>query len=123
MDEQQDKKEKLTVEIKGMLLAAAGLFLLIALVSFRTDDLSFNTFSSEGAVRNFGGRVGAELADLLLQVFGLAAYAIPLALLYLAYRSLRFKEFRWRAYKIVAFLGLLVTLATFFAFNIQFTEL
>ncbi len=123
MDEQLEKKEKLKVEIKGMLLAASGLFLLIALVSFRTDDLSFNTFSSEGVVRNFGGRVGAELADLLLQVFGLAAYAIPLALLYLAYRSLRFKEFRWRAYKIVAFVGLLVTLATFFAFNIQFTEL
>ncbi len=122
-DDQLDKKEKLTVEIKGMLLAASGLFLLIALVSFRTDDLSFNTFSSEGVVRNFGGRVGAEMADLLLQVFGLAAYAIPLALLYLAYRSLRFKEFRWRAYKIVAFIGLLVTLATFFAFNIQFTEL
>jgi S-DNA-T family DNA segregation ATPase FtsK/SpoIIIE len=123
MDEQLEKKEKLTVEIKGMLLAASGLFLLIALGSFRTDDLSFNTFSSEGVVRNFGGRVGAEMADLLLQVFGLAAYAIPLALLYLAYRSLRFKEFRWRAYKIVAFIGLLVTLATFFAFNIQFTEL
>ncbi|TWJ19471.1 DNA translocase FtsK [Geobacter argillaceus] len=123
MTDEIDKKEKLTVEIKGMLLAASGLFLLIALVSFKTDDLSFNTFSSEGVVRNFGGRVGAEMADLLLQVFGLAAYAIPLALLYLAYRSLRFKEFRWRAYKIVAFIGLLVTLATFFAFNIQFTEL
>ena len=75
MDDQLDRKDKLTVEIKGMMLGAAGLFVVIALLSFKTDDLSFNTFSSEGAVRNFGGRVGAELADLLLQVFGLAAYA------------------------------------------------
>jgi S-DNA-T family DNA segregation ATPase FtsK/SpoIIIE len=123
MDDQIDRKERLTVEIKGMMLAAAGLFLAIALLSFKTDDLSFNTFSSEGAVRNFGGRVGAELADLLLQVFGLAAYAIPMSLLYLAYRSLRFKEFRWRSYKIGAFVGLLVTLAAIFAFNLEFTSL
>ncbi|HEY5973984.1 MAG TPA: DNA translocase FtsK 4TM domain-containing protein [Geobacteraceae bacterium] len=123
MDDQLDKKDKLTVEIKGMMLGAAGLFVVIALLSFKTDDLSFNTFSSEGAVRNFGGRVGAELADLLLQVFGLAAYAIPASLLYLAYRSLRFKEFRWRSYKIGAFIGLLVTLAALFAFNLEFTSL
>jgi len=123
MDDQTEKKERLTVEIKGMLLGAAGLFLLIALASFKTDDLSFNTFSSESSVRNFGGRFGAQLSDLLLQLFGLAAYAVPLALLYLAYRSLRFKEFRWRSYKIAAFTGMLVTLAALFAFNFEFTGL
>ena len=123
MDDQTVKKEKLTVEIKGMLLAAAGLFLLIALLSFKADDFSFNTFSSDHLVRNFGGRFGAQLSDLLLQLFGMAAYAIPIALLYLSYRSLRFKEFRWRAYKIAAFTGLLVTLSAIFAFNLEFTEL
>lgn len=123
VDDQAIKKEKLTVEIKGMLLAAAGLFLLIALLSFKTDDVSFNTFSSDGSVRNFGGRFGAQLADLLLQLFGMAAYAIPISLLYLAYRSLRFKEFRWRAYKIAAFTGMLATLSALFAFNIEFTQL
>ena len=123
MDDQTVKKEKLTVEIKGMLLAAAGLFLLIALLSFKADDFSFNTFSSDHLVRNFGGRFGAQLSDLLLQLFGMAAYAIPIALLYLSYRSLRFKEFRWRAYKIAAFTGLLVTLSAIFAFNLEFTAL
>ncbi len=105
MDDQTVKKEKLAVEIKGMLLAAAGLFLLISLLSFKADDFSFNTFSSDHIVKNFGGRFGAQLSDLLLQLFGMAAYSIPIALLYLAYRSLRFKEFRWRAYKIAAFTG------------------
>lgn len=123
MDEQAVKKEKLTVEIKGMLLTAAGLFLLISLLSFKADDFSFNTFSSDHIVRNFGGRFGAQLADLLLQLFGMASYAIPISLLYLAYRSLRFKEFRWRAYKIAAFTGLLVTLSAIFAFNLEFTQL
>lgn len=123
MDETTIKKEKLTVEIKGMLLAAAGLFLLISLLSFKADDFSFNTFSSDHAVRNFGGKFGAQLSDLLFQLFGMASYCIPFSLLYLAYRSLRFKEFRWRAYKIAAFTGMLVTLSALFAFNLEVTQL
>ncbi|NVN98973.1 MAG: DNA translocase FtsK 4TM domain-containing protein [Geobacteraceae bacterium] len=123
MDDQTVKKEKLTVEIKGMLLAAAGLFLLISLLSFKADDFSFNTFSSDHTVRNFGGRFGAQLSDLLFQLFGMASYAIPFSFLYLSYRSLRFKEFRWRAYKIAAFTGMLVTVSALFAFNIEFTQL
>ena len=122
MDEKTEKKERLTVEIKGMLMAAAGLFLLLALISFKSDDYSFNTFSSDHVVRNWGGKFGAQLSDLLLQLFGLASYTIPSALLYLAYRSLRFKEFRWKAYKIAAFMGMLVTLSALFAFNIEFTR-
>ncbi|MBP1729202.1 MAG: FtsK/SpoIIIE domain protein [Deltaproteobacteria bacterium] len=123
MTDPGEKKEKLAVEIKGMLLGATGLFLLIALLSFKADDFSFNTFSSDHVVKNLGGSFGAQLSDLMLQLFGLAAYAIPAAFLYLAYRSLRFKEFRWKAYKIAAFTGLLVTLSAIFAFNLEFTEL
>src|SRR6185369_3076498 len=123
MDDQAEKKERLTVEIKGMLIGAAGLFLLMALLSFKAEDFSFNTFSSDHSVRNFGGRLGAQLSDLMLQLFGLASYSIPMSLLYLSYRSLRFKEFRWKAYKIAAFAGMLVTISAIFAFNIEFTQL
>jgi len=123
MDDPTEKKERLTVEIKGMLIGAAGLFLLMALLSFKADDFSFNTFSSDHSVRNFGGRLGAQLSDLMLQLFGLSSYSIPISLLYLSYRSLRFKEFRWKAYKIAAFTGMLVTLSAIFAFNIEFTQL
>jgi S-DNA-T family DNA segregation ATPase FtsK/SpoIIIE len=75
MTDPGEKKEKLAVEIKGMLLGATGLFLLIALLSFKADDFSFNTFSSDHIVRNLGGSFGAQLSDLMLQLFGLAAYA------------------------------------------------
>jgi len=119
--EQPDKQDKLKKELKGMGIGALGLFILIALVSFSANDLSFNTYSSEGGVHNFGGRLGAEVADLSLQVFGLASYLIPCALINLAYRMLRFKEFKWRYYKGLAFLGLLVSLSALFAFNLEFT--
>ncbi|SNB47303.1 DNA translocase FtsK [Geobacter sp. DSM 9736] len=123
MEPQIDKKHKLASEIKGMGLGAAGLFLLIALASFHIDDLSFNSYSSETQIRNYGGYVGAQLADLLFQLWGVAGYLVPFALLYLAYRMLRFKEIRWLAYKFCAFIGLLVAVSSLFAFNIQFTEI
>lgn len=123
MDDQTPKKEKLTSEIKGMLLGAAGLFVLVALASFSSDDLSFNTFSSEAGVHNFGGKLGAQVADLLLQFFGVAAYVVAGAMLYTSYRLLRFKELKITSYKIFAFLGLMVSISALFAFNIEFTSL
>jgi S-DNA-T family DNA segregation ATPase FtsK/SpoIIIE len=122
MDEQAARKEKLIKEIKGMALGAAGIFFLIALLSFHADDASLNSFSSEAGVHNLAGRVGAQFADLLLQVCGIAAYLVPGVLLFLSYRLLRFKELKWRYYKGVAFTGLLVSLSALFAFNLEFTE-
>jgi S-DNA-T family DNA segregation ATPase FtsK/SpoIIIE len=123
MDDQAPKKDKLTSEIKGMLLGAAGLFVLVALISFNADDLSFNTFSTESGVHNFGGRLGAQVADLLLQFFGVAGYIIAGAMLYTAYRLLRFKELKITVYKVIAFFGLMVSVSALFAFNIEFTTL
>jgi len=121
MDEQIDRKEKLKKEIQGMALGAVGIFILVALVSFNAGDQSFNTYSSAGKLRNFGGRLGADLSDLFLQIFGLASYAIPIGLLYLSYKLLRFKELRWKSYKGIAFVTLLVSLSALFAFNLEKT--
>ncbi len=117
-----EKKEKLKQEIKGIGFGAIGLFILIALLTFNTNDSSPNSFSSEGGYHNFCGPFGAQVADLLHQVCGLASFLVPLAFIYLAYRMLRFKEINWRLYKFVAFVGLLVSVSTLFAFNIEFTE-
>jgi S-DNA-T family DNA segregation ATPase FtsK/SpoIIIE len=111
-----EKKDKLQKEVKGILLGAFGLFLLIALVSFNSNDLSFNTYTSETGVHNFGGKFGAQIAELLLQFFGVASYAIPVALLYLSYKLLRFKELRWLLHKGIAFFLFLVTLSSLLSF-------
>lgn len=117
-----ERKAKLVREIQGMALGAAGLFVLIALLSYNSGDPSFNTYSNGPSVRNLGGEVGAYLADLLLQLFGLASCSIPVAFLFVSYRLLRFKDLKWRTYKGVAFLVLLVTLSSLFAFNIETTS-
>jgi len=117
-----ERKTKLIQEIKGISLGAAGLFLLISFLSFSSDDPSSNTYSTGSQIQNFGGTLGAQLSDLLFEwFFGLASYAIPLAMLFISYKLLRFKELKWRNYKGVAFLVFLLSLASLFAFSKETT--
>ncbi|CAH2030144.1 membrane protein of unknown function [Trichlorobacter ammonificans] len=117
------RKEKLVKELQGMAIGAVGIFLLMALFTFSSADQSLNSWSTASGVQNLGGRLGAQVADLLLMLFGLASYLLPGVLLLIAYNLLRFKEPRLRLYKSVAFGGLLVSLAALFAFNLEVTTL
>ncbi len=67
----------------------AGLFLLIALLSYSPSDPGFTTTGSGSEVNNAVGHMGAWLADLLFQLFGYFAYLFPLALIFKAFRLLR----------------------------------
>ena len=116
MNAEEVKKDKLTKELQGMALGAAGLFILLTFLTYNTADVSWNSYSNEGGIRNLGGKLGAQVADLFFTSFGLASYLIPLALLYMAYTLFRFKEIRLRSYKLAASFGLLFSLATLFAF-------
>ena len=67
----------------------AGLFLFFSLVSYYPLDPSWNTSTSSAKPVNLTGLVGASIADLLLQGFGLGAYVVPILVLMLAWRWLR----------------------------------
>jgi len=74
----------------ALLFLALGLFLTLSLVSFHQMDPSWSTSTPAGEpVRNWGGRVGAFSADLLLQLFGVGAAAFPALCLALAYWTFR----------------------------------
>jgi S-DNA-T family DNA segregation ATPase FtsK/SpoIIIE len=63
-----------------------GLFLTVALVSFDQLDPSLSTWNSfDAPVHNWGGRIGAVLADLLLQSFGIGAVGFPILCIGLAW--------------------------------------
>jgi len=113
---EEPKKDKLTKELQGMGLGTVGCFILLSFFTFNTSDSSLNSWSNEGVIHNFGGKFGAQVADLFFSGFGLASYLIPLALLYMAYTLFRFKEIRLRSYKLMASFGLLLSLCTLFAF-------
>ncbi|MDD2500942.1 MAG: DNA translocase FtsK 4TM domain-containing protein [Geobacter sp.] len=120
MDE--TRKAKLTKELQGIGVGAVGLFILLAFITFSSADQSLNSWSTEGGIRNLGGRLGAQVADLFFMLFGLASYLLPGALLFISYNLLRFKEPRLRFYKVAAFVGLLFSLASLFAFSIESTS-
>src|SRR5512138_3340022 len=83
-------KHKHGHEIIALVLFAAGLLLLLALITYSASDPSFSVSGrSAGGVRNAIGVIGAYLADALIKLFGLCAYLIPLFLFaYAAYFAL-----------------------------------
>src|SRR5580704_16500155 len=72
-------------ELGALLMAAAGVAVLVALASYQAGDPSLNT-ATAGHARNLAGPPGAIVADLLLQGFGIAGALPGLALLAWSWR-------------------------------------
>ena len=76
-------------EAAGIVYAFAGVFLVLSLVSYFPQDPSWNTAAGTVRAHNLTGVVGAHIADLLFQVFGLTAFGIPLLVWALAWKWIR----------------------------------
>jgi S-DNA-T family DNA segregation ATPase FtsK/SpoIIIE len=92
----QQPKEGLSEELKrrlreagALLLLPLALYLLVCLFSYNAQDPSWTNASQIDLAQNFGGTVGAHIADLLRWIFGLVAYCFPLLLLLLGVQVLR----------------------------------
>ncbi len=68
-------------EIIGILLFFLVIFSLISLVSYHPGDPSIHNAGGSGAVHNIFGTIGAHTAGLLIGLFGLGAFWIPVLLL------------------------------------------
>ncbi len=64
-------------EFWGLLLLAAGIFILLALIGYHPEDPGFGRVGAE-TVHNFTGLFGAYLSSILFDFFGLAAWIIPI---------------------------------------------
>lgn len=68
-------------EVAGMLLLALAGIAIVSLLDYSATDPTWFVRRPGGApIENFLGRVGATLAEALLQVFGTAAFLVPLVL-------------------------------------------
>jgi DNA segregation ATPase FtsK/SpoIIIE, S-DNA-T family len=76
-------------EAGALLLLPLALYLLVCLFSYNDQDPSWGHVGSVDHARNFGGSVGANIANLLRYIFGLVAYFFPLLLLALGIQVLR----------------------------------
>ncbi len=88
-EKKEGRKGKILAEVISVTLIFLAAFSLLSLFSYNPADPSWASTSPPGhRVQNFGGRLGAGLAESLLQVFGLMALLLPPALGYLGIRSL-----------------------------------
>ena len=71
-------------EIIGILLFFLVVLTLISLVSYSPSDPSVHNARAAGEVHNFFGMLGAHIAGLLIGLFGLGAFWIPVILLLLS---------------------------------------
>jgi S-DNA-T family DNA segregation ATPase FtsK/SpoIIIE len=76
-------------EAVAFLFLIAGLFVFFGLVSYHPLDPSWNTVTGAAKPVNLTGRIGAFFADLLLQILGLGAYAVPVLILLLGWMWIR----------------------------------
>ena len=65
------------LEAMLILVALFAIYLMVSLVSFNPSDPSWSQTAWHEPIHNLGGSPGAWLADTLLFIFGVMAYAIP----------------------------------------------
>jgi len=83
------QKTSPVVEIISLIFIFLAIFSLISLISYDPADPSWaNTPSPGHKTHNFGGSLGAYLAESLLQTFGLLALFLPVGLGYIGIKSL-----------------------------------
>ncbi len=98
-------------EIIGWTMMAASLALLVALGTWAPSDPSLSN-ATGAAVRNLLGRPGAIAADLLMQLFGLAALAVVLPPLVSGWRLVTHRPLRRESLRVSGWLIAVAGLAT-----------
>ncbi len=87
-------------ELLGFLLGVLGLLVLLSLISYRTLDPSFNSDSASTS-HNWIGLWGSYSADAFFQVFGWAAFLLPVVLFVIGMSWLLDRKFEAPATKAI----------------------
>ncbi len=99
-------------EAAGLVFLVAGLFVTLSLVSYHPQDPSWNAVSSAVRAHNLTGLAGSYTSDLLLQLLGFGAFAIPLLLWMLAWKWMRSEEIAGAGIKLFGAALLFLSLST-----------
>jgi len=97
-------------EISAVAWLALSFFFFTILATFNSNDPSFNNNLNPERIVNAGGVIGSHIADLLVQVFGLASLLFPIAFMALGIKLLRLRDIEVRFHKIAAFGALIFSL-------------
>jgi S-DNA-T family DNA segregation ATPase FtsK/SpoIIIE len=98
-------------EATGLVLLSVGVFLWLSLLSYETQDPSWNTATGSVRPLNLIGYAGSYASDLLLQTFGLMAFFFPILALLLAWKWVRSETFEAPAAKLIGSTAFLLSAA------------
>ena len=100
-------------ELVGFLCITVAVLIGLSLLTYNPRDVAFNVSAAadeQNPTRNWIGPAGAYSADLLFQVFGFAAFLLPVAIGMLGYRWLRSRAIDSQAATIAGYVLLLMSL-------------
>jgi DNA segregation ATPase FtsK/SpoIIIE, S-DNA-T family len=100
-------------ELIGFLCIVLAVLMGLALISYNPADAAFNVSAAsdgEHAARNWIGSAGAYSSDALFQIFGFAAFLLPVAVGLLGYRWLRSQPVNSQAATVAGYALLLLSL-------------
>ncbi|MFS2223448.1 DNA translocase FtsK 4TM domain-containing protein [Pantoea sp. B65] len=106
-----------------VIVALFAVYLMVALLSFNPSDPSWSQTAWHEPIHNLGGGVGAWLADTLLFIFGVMAYAIPPVILGLCWITFRqrdrqdYIDYFAVALRLIGVLALIITTCGLAAIN------
>jgi S-DNA-T family DNA segregation ATPase FtsK/SpoIIIE len=107
------RKKRWFDEVAGLLLLLFTAITVLALASYASTDATwFQRQPGLHGATNWIGRVGATLAELLLQLLGTAAFLVPVVLAITGWNRFRGKSVASSYGRLAGLLALLVTLAT-----------
>lgn len=115
----------------GFILTLTGaLFVLLSLMTYRFSDPGWSHVSHVGTtVANFGGQIGAYIADALYFIFGYFAYLLPIIFVYIAWvllqdlRALRVLDLRILSLRVGGFFLMIVGGSGLLSFQINLDKL
>ncbi len=99
-------------EAVGLLLFLLGLAVSLSLVSYSSADPSWNTATGTTHVHNLLGLFGAKWADLLLQIFGISVFLLPVHIWALGWKWVRSSSIESPWFRVFGSLALWFCLST-----------
>jgi S-DNA-T family DNA segregation ATPase FtsK/SpoIIIE len=100
-------------ELIGFVCVTLAVLIGLSLLTYNPRDVAFNVSAAadeQNPTRNWIGPVGAYTADLLFQVFGFAAFLLPVAIGMLGYRWLRSRAIDSQVATIAGYVLLLMSM-------------
>ncbi len=98
-------------EVLAVILGCLGVLTILSLLSYHAGDASLNA-SGSSVVKNWIGPAGAYWSDLLLQMLGIGAYALGVALILAGFRALTARRITPGARELFGLLLTVVTVGT-----------